>query len=111
VAQRLHRLAHDAYFPPRQILPNEGMAGSLGVGAGGNTRVSFSVETGTIRTALNALAAEAGQMWMLAYPEMPRIVNGYLETEYVNVDRGAQSGQQPVWGLLPAGIPIEVTGK
>lgn len=111
VSQRLHQIFHDAYIPRKEIPAPGGVAGSLGVGAGGNARVTFSVESGTVRTVLNELTAEAGQIWMMAYPEVPHVLNGYLKTEYVNVDKGAKDVHQPVWSQIPFGIAIEVTGK
>lgn len=101
VSQRLHGLAHYV-FTEQKVPPNTGSAGSLGIGAGGSTAVSFALKPGPIRAILNALVAEANQIWIVAYPEEPKITNGYLETVYVNVKKGADSGErQPIWLLLP----------
>ena len=109
MSQRLHGLAHDAFTvqkaPPTST--GGGSAGSFVTGAGGSVAVSFALKPGPIRAILNALVAEANQIWIVAYPEEPKTTSGYLETVYVNVKTGAARGErQPIWLLLPRGIEI-----
>lgn len=109
VNRRLLKIAEKAIANEAEkakVVEGLGDAGSFAVGAGGATRVTFTIERGTLRSALNTMAREAKQIWIMAYPEQPNVLNGYLETVYVHLKQDVPRDRRPAWLVIPYGIEI-----
>jgi hypothetical protein len=100
---RLYNLLRHTIKQPKPVAPWGGIAGSIGIGAGGNRLVTVDLENATLREILCRLVVSAGgHSWVVIFPENPEVMQGGfargLELYSLN---SPPDGRQPVFALVP----------